>query len=291
MPTSLTSVNTSGFVSVQDGLRIATFEWPASTGEVRGVVQIAHGLAEHSARYGRLAAALNAAGYHVGSTDHRGHGASIVGVPGDFGPAGFPGLWHDVVQYGDRLRDAHPGLPVYLIAHSMGSFAAQELLPEYSERYDGVVLTGSTALDVVAAQPPSGPAGDLSVFNADFEHRTGYEWLSRDDAEVDAYVADPWCGFSLPAETTPTWLVDSARLADPTELAGIRPDLPLLIISGSDDPLSGGGHLPRLLAQRYTDAGVADVTVIVYPGARHEVFNETNRDEVTGDVVSWLQTH
>ncbi|MDA8440196.1 MAG: alpha/beta fold hydrolase [Propionibacterium sp.] len=284
-------MNTSSFVSVQDGLRIVTFEWPATTGEVRGVVQIAHGLAEHSARYARLAAALNAVGYHVGSTDHRGHGASIAGTPGDFGAVGFSGLWHDVVQYGGLLRNAHADLPVYLLAHSMGSFAAQELLPEYSTRYDGVILSGSTAIDVMAARMAAGPAGDLSVFNSAFENRTGYEWLSRDEAEVDAYVADPLCGFTLPAETTPALFADGARLSDPAELARIRSDLPILIISGSDDPLSGGGQLPRLLAQRYTDAGVADVTVVVYPGARHEVFNETNRDEVTTGVVSWLQAH
>ena len=278
-------------MSVQDGLRIVTFEWPSTTGEVRGVVQIAHGLAEHSARYARLAAALNAVGYHVGSTDHRGHGASIAGTPGDFGAVGFSGLWHDVVQYGGLLRNAHADLPVYLLAHSMGSFAAQELLPEYSTRYDGVILSGSTAIDVMAARMAAGPAGDLSVFNSAFENRTGYEWLSRDEAEVDAYVADPLCGFTLPAETTPALFADGARLSDPAELARIRSDLPILIISGSDDPLSGGGQLPRLLAQRYTDAGVADVTVVVYPGARHEVFNETNRDEVTTGVVSWLQAH
>ncbi len=278
-------------MSVQDGLRIVTFEWPATTGEVRGVVQIAHGLAEHSARYARLAAALNAVGYHVGSTDHRGHGASIAGTPGDFGAVGFSGLWHDVVQYGGLLRNAHADLPVYLLAHSMGSFAAQELLPEYSTRYDGVILSGSTAIDVMAARMAAGPAGDLSVFNSAFENRTGYEWLSRDEAEVDAYVDDPLCGFALPAETTPALFADGARLSDPAELARIRSDLPILIISGSDDPLSGGGQLPRLLAQRYTDAGVADVTVVVYPGARHEVFNETNRDEVTTGVVSWLQAH
>ena len=291
LPASLANVQSSSFTSAQDGLSVAGFEWPATVDQVRGVVQIAHGLAEHSARYARLAAALNAAGYHVGSTDHRGHGASIAGTPGDFGAAGFTGLWHDVVQYGDLLRDAHPGVPVYLIAHSMGSFAAQELLPEYSERYDGVVLSGSTAIDVMAAQMDSGPASDLSVFNSAFENRTGYEWLSRDEEEVDAYVADPLCGFALPAETTPALFADGARLADPAELARIRSDLPILIISGSDDPLSGGGRLTGLLAKRYTDAGIADVTVIVYPDARHEVFNETNRDEVTGDVIAWLRAH
>jgi alpha-beta hydrolase superfamily lysophospholipase len=279
---------TSGFSSNQDGLAIVAYEWPTEADPVRGIVQIAHGLAEHSLRYARLAEALNAAGYHVGSSDHRGHGKSIVNTPGDFGAAGFPGLWRDMAQYGAVLRAAHPGLPLYLIGHSMGSFAAQNLLLESSDAYDGVVLTGTTAIDVMAANMASAPAGDLSVFNAGFEPRTGYEWLSRDEAEVDTYVADPLCGFALPASTTPALFVNGEGLATPTS---VRDDLPLLIISGSDDPLSGGGRLTELVGQRYREAGVTDVTVKVLPGARHEVFNEINRDEVTADVISWLQAH
>lgn len=279
---------TTRFNSAQDGLKIATFAWPTDVVPARGVVQIAHGLAEHSRRYARLAATLNAAGYHVGSTDHRGHGATIVGTPGDFGAPGFEGLWKDVVEYGSILRAEYPGLPLYLIGHSMGSFATQNLLLDSSAAYDGVVLTGSTAIDVMAANMADAPAGDLSAFNAGFEDRTGYEWLTRDEAEVDLYVADPLCGFALPAETTPALFANGDRLATPT---GVRHDLPLLIVSGSDDPLAGGGALPELLGQRYREAGVEDVTVKVYPGARHEVFNETNRDEITAFVVAWLQAH
>ncbi len=284
-------MNTGSFVSTTDGLAVVTYAWPTTVTPARGVVQVAHGLAEHSARYARLAAALNAAGYHVGSTDHRGHGASIAGTPGDFGAAGFTALWRDLIQYGETLRAEHPGLPLYLLGHSMGSFAAQNLLLEASDRYDGVILCGSTAIDVMAANLASAPAGDLSVFNAGFEPRTGYEWLTRDEAEVDLYVADPLCGFALPPETTPALFGNAERLSDRAELAHIRADLPLLLISGSDDPLAGGGDLIRLLGQRYSDAGVRDVTVHVYPGARHELFNETNRDEVTSDVIAWLQAH
>lgn len=279
---------TADFASDQDGLKVATYEWPTGVALVRGVVQISHGLAEHSLRYARLAEALNAAGYHVGSTDHRGHGKTIVETPGDFGEAGFPALWKDMLQYGAILRAAHPGLPLYLIGHSMGSFATQNLLLDSSDAYDGVVLSGSTAIDVMAANMASAPAGDLSVFNAGFEQRTGYEWLTRDEDEVDLYVADPLCGFDLPVSTTPSLFANGERLAHPTS---VRHDLPLLIISGSDDPLSGGGQLTELLGQRYTEAGVIDVTVKVYPGARHEVFNELNRDQITADVISWFHTH
>jgi alpha-beta hydrolase superfamily lysophospholipase len=281
---------TSDFSSTEDGLQIFTYDWPVTAADAP-VVQIAHGLAEHAPRYARLAEALNAAGFYVAANDHRGHGATIAGVPGDFGAPGFPGLWKDVAHYGELLRAAHPDSKLYLLGHSMGSFAAQNLLPQYSALYDGVIISGSTAIDVMAANMASGPAGDLSVFNAGFENRTGYEWLSRDEAEVDAYVADPLCGFALPEATTPALFADGARLADPVELAKIRSDLPLLILSGSEDPLAGGGQLTELVGSRYRAAGLTDVTVKVYPGARHEVFNETNRDEITADLISWLRAH
>lgn len=278
---------TSTFRSAQDGLTITAYEWPVDDPSAP-IIQIAHGLAEHAPRYARLAKALNDAGFRVAANDHRGHGATIDNTPGDFGAAGFTALWHDIAQYGRLLREQYPDSTLYLIGHSMGSFAAQELLPEFSELYDAVVLSGSTAIDVMAAGLADAPAGDLSAFNVGFEPRTGYEWLSRDVEEVDAYVADPLCGFDLPAATTPSLFAGGDRLADPTELAKIRADLPILLISGSDDPLSGSGQLTEMVGHRYREAGVADVTVTIYPGARHEVFNETNRDEVTADLIAWL---
>ncbi len=283
--------NTGSFRSAIDGIELATYSWDAvpAADSPRGVVQVAHGLAEHSARYDRLATALNQAGFLVRATDHRGHGGSIHAAPGDFGDAGFDGVIADVASYGASL--AGEGLPVFIVAHSMGSFAAQVVLLEHSDQYAGVVLSGSTALDALAAAmadaPNDGPAG-LEAFNAAFEHRTGYEWLSRDEAEVDKYVADPLCGFDLPEWTVPSLFAPAGQLVVPE---GVRPDLPLLIASGTEDPLAGGGQLVELLGQRYRDAGLTDVTVRTYPGARHEIFNELNRDDVTADVVAWLVAH
>ena len=277
----------STFTSPVDGLELASYEWDVA--DPRGVVQVAHGLAEHSARYDRFARALNDAGYAVRATDHRGHGASIAGTPGDFGAPGFEALIADVAAYGASL---HGDLPLFLFAHSMGSFAAQSVILTHSAQYAGVVLSGSTALDLLAAgmAEAEGPVG-LEAFNAGFEHRTGYEWLSRDEAEVDRYVADPLCGFDLPDETVPALFGAAGTLADPTALARIRSDLPLLVVSGSDDPLAGGGQLVEVLGRRYRDAGLVDVTVKLYDGARHEILNEINRDQVTADVVAWLDAH
>ena len=287
-------LTTSSFPSAADGLTIATYRW-APAESPRAVVQLAHGVAEHATRYARLAGALTAAGYLVYANDHRGHGASVGGdVPlGGFGAAGWPALIADAVALSDSIRSENPGLPLFLIAHSMGSFAAQEVILDHSDLYRGVVLTGSTALDLLAqglAAAGDGPV-ELTAFNAAFENRTGYEWLSRDASEVDAYVADPLSGFDLADDTVPQLFTAAARLADPAALAGIRKDLPILIASGQDDPLSGGGQLVGALAQRYRDAGVTDVTLTVYPGARHEIFNEINRNEVTADVVQWLSAH
>ena len=285
------SAEQSSFVSSVDGTPVATSAWTDVAGAPRGAVQIAHGLAEHAARYDRFATALNAAGFHAFATDHRGHGRTGERRLGDFGAAGFEGLIADVVEFGGAIaRD--PGLPVFLFGHSMGSFAAQAIVLDHADPYAGVVLSGSTALDVLAAGmvDAEGPVG-LEAFNAGFEHRTGFEWLSRDETEVDAYVADPWCGFETPPETIPMLFAQAGRLADPAELATVRSDLPILIASGSDDPLAGGGELVQLLGGRYRDAGLADVTVHVYPGARHEILNETNRDEVTADIIAWLVAH
>jgi alpha-beta hydrolase superfamily lysophospholipase len=288
------STSTSAFLSSADGTKVVAYAWSDVAGTPAGVVQIAHGLAEHGERYDRFAKALNAAGFLVHAVDHRGHGRTANGRVGDFGPAGFAGLIADVVQFGSALRAQHGSLPLFLLGHSMGSFAAQAAILDHASTWSGVVLSGSTALDMLAAgmanAPADAPSG-LEAFNAGFEHRTGYEWLSRDDAEVDAYVADPWCGWDIPDDVIPSLFAPAARLADPALLAGIRTDLPLLIASGDADPLAGGGALVQLLGQRYRDAGMADVTVTLYPAARHEILNETNRGAVTADIIAWLRAH
>ncbi len=285
------SAQQSSFISSVDDTEIATSTW-TDVDDPRGMVQIAHGLAEHAARYERFAEALNRAGFLVFATDHRGHGRTGRDRLGEFGPAGFDGLIADVAEYGTAIAVDRHELPLFLFGHSMGSFASQAVMVGRSDLYAGVVLSGSTALDVVAAgmAESEGPAG-LEAFNVGFEHRTGYEWLSRDEVEVDKYVADPWCGFDVPETTIPSLFAPAGRLADPSVLAGIRNDLPILVASGSDDPLAGGGDLVELLGQRYRDAGVTDVTVTVYPGARHEILNEINRADITADIIDWLSLH
>jgi alpha-beta hydrolase superfamily lysophospholipase len=274
-----------------DGTEIAAYRWRADD-PPGAIVQIAHGMGEHAARYRRLAEALTRAGYIVYANDHRGHGLT-AGSPdrhGDLGEAGWDGLVGDVGALGALARRENPGLPLVLLGHSMGSFAVQFHLLDHSGDLDAAVLSGTTALDVIAAGiDPSQPV-DLSAFNTPFEPaRTEYDWLSRDPVEVDKYVADPDCGFGIDSDGTASMLARAADTADPARLGALRSDLPIYIVSGDADPLAAGGPLVQMVADRYKDAGIGDVTVALYPEARHEVFNETNRDEITAELIGWLE--
>ncbi len=228
---------------------------------------------------------LNDAGYTVRATDHRGHGASIAGTPGDFGAPGFEALIADLAAYGASVGD---DLPLFLFAHSMGSFAAQSVILTHSEQYAGVVLSGSTALDMLAAGMAQAEGGRARGLQRGLRARTG-EWLSRDGPRSTA-MSPTRCAASTCRRDGAGPFGAAGTLADPTALAHPS-DLPLLVVSGSDDPLAGGGQLVEVLGQRYRDAGLVDVTVKLYDGARHEILNEINRDQVTSDVVAWLDAH
>ena len=273
-----------------DGAEISAYRW-AGDGAPKAIVQIAHGMGEHAARYRRLAEALTDAGYVVYANDHRGHGRT-AGTPdrhGDLGAGGWPGLVDDLGVLTDLARREHPGIPLVLVGHSMGSFALQCYLLDHSADLDAAVLSGTSALDVISSAIDPTQEVDLSAFNAPFEPaRTEYDWLSRDPDEVDLYVADPACGFGLNPDSTASMLAGGGDTANGERLAGIRSDLPIYLLSGDADPLAGGGALIELVADRYREGGVRDVTVAIYPGARHEVFNETNRDEVTTELIEWL---
>jgi alpha-beta hydrolase superfamily lysophospholipase len=268
-----------------DGLSLQTYAWRATAG--RASVVLAHGAAEHALRYEGFARALAQAGLDVWACDHRGHGRSVgPRGPGDAGSAGWAGLVADVGQLVGHARAARPGQPLALFGHSMGSFAVQAFCLDHSSEIDAAILSGSTLLE--APEPGAAPAPFAP--NAGFEPaRTSYDWLSRDAAEVDRYIADPLCGF----DKVPVWSLlggmDARRMSDPAALKQIRSDLPVLIVSGSDDPLHRGLRGLDLLEKRWREAGVRRIDVRIYPGARHELTNELNRDEVTRDVCAWIE--
>ncbi|MFV0457165.1 MAG: alpha/beta hydrolase [Actinomycetales bacterium] len=267
-----------------DGIALHCYLW-APDGPPRAAVQIQHGLAEHAGRYRRFARALTDAGYLVYAPDARGSGVSAAGKYGAWGELGWAGWVDDIARLNARIHTDNPGLAIGLIGHSMGSFATQQYLLKHSADVTAVVLSGTSDPAGIAALLDVDEAADLSTFNEPFEHRTGFEWLSRDQAEVDAYVADEACGWSAPP---PRGIGALAAAADPTLLSRIRSNLPILLVSGDADPIANSGLAVEVVAGRYSDAGLADIEVHLYPQARHELLNETNRDEVTGDILAFL---
>lgn len=270
------------FASSTDGLAITAYRW--DTANPKAVVVISHGAAEHALRYERFARVLNQAGYAVWAPDHRAHGKSPgpEGL-GDFGAGGWDALVADVEQLVGLARDAHPALPVILFGHSMGAAAAQQYAPQWSRNITALVLSGSTARDV----PKPGEQPPPFAPNAPFEPaRTPYDWLSRDEAEVDKYVADPLCGFEMVRLRGNR--ADPFRLADPEVLKRIRADLPVLLVAGDADPINRNLEGLNLLEERWRAAGVQHIDKLYYPGGRHEMLNETNRDQVMADIVDWL---
>lgn len=267
------------------GVRIHYESWRVP--DAHAVIQLAHGVGEHIGRYGELIAALNAAGYSVWADDHRGHGKTgfeqhggDLTRMGRLGPGGLRATIAAVEQFTEVIRETEGyELPLVYLGHSWGSLMGQIIVNRHAERYDGVVLTG-TAYRTLRHMN----GGDLNKRHAHLGATT-VEWLSRDRAVAEAFMADPY--------TTDVSLQKLFGLADAARLLG-RParklpkELPLLIMVGDDDPL-GGEESARRLAQAYVRrSGLVDVELIVYAGARHEIFNETNREEVRADLVAWL---
>jgi alpha-beta hydrolase superfamily lysophospholipase len=285
------------FSSPADGLTIHAYHWP-SVSAAKGVVLISHGLAEYGLRYDRFAQALTAVDYETYAIDHRGHAKSVgEGGLGTFGEGGWMGLCQDLHTLLKKVRRDHAGLKTILFGHSMGSFAAQRLCLDHSADMDAVVLSGSSSIDILAASmaeaAENAPEGEgdveLSAFNAAFEPaRTPFDWLSRDAAEVDKYINDPLCGFDLQAESAMTMFGSGAHHGDDAHIAKVRNDLPVLLVAGAADPINGALELLKLLEARWRAGGVANIETAYYEEGRHEMLNEINRDEVTTDIIGWL---
>lgn len=272
-----------------DGTPLRVYRW--TPGKARAVVHVAHGMGEHAARYARLAAALVGAGYAVYCHDQRGHGHSVSSKDdlGVLGPDGWNQLVRDLSGVHAFIRAAHPDVPFVAMGHSMGSFALQQVLLDESDVIDAAILSGSASLDALAATVDTNQPISFDSFNAAFEPiRTEADWLSRDEAEVDAYVADPLCGFGVSSQATGELAAAAARLCDPRAIAGIRSDLPLYVFAGDADPVNAGLQLLEVLVGRYREAGLDRIETRFYPAGRHEMLNEINRDEVTKDLLEWL---
>ncbi|RZI69657.1 MAG: alpha/beta fold hydrolase [Variovorax sp.] len=274
--------------NAQDGHPIEAHRWlPART--PRAVVQLAHGMGEHSLRYRPLADALTAAGHAVYANEHRGHGVGAAARKqlGEFGPRGFAALVDDMAELSRHVRGVHPGVPLILLGHSMGSFAVQHYLVTHSELLGGAALSGTAALDLLGAALQSGfKLEDMNAALPDV--RTPFDWLSRDPAQVDAYLADPLCGFTVTAEGMGSMFANLDDLGVEAIRARVRPGLPVYLFGGDEDPVSNKGAWFYPLVERYRSAGLRDVSCHVFGGARHETLNETNREEVTAVLLAWI---
>jgi alpha-beta hydrolase superfamily lysophospholipase len=286
-----------------DGSRVRYRVW-LPDGDVRGAVQIVHGASEHSGRYGRLATGLTLRGLAVYAMDLRGHGrtAESTGI-GRFGGLGIEGVLGDVQALHLVMSDQHPGVPRILLGHSMGSIIALAAAERDGDDLAGLALSGPigvaphladsvTALEEAVAAGAADHALDaLGAFNERFEPaRTRFDWLSRDSAEVDAYIADPLSGDEMPLTVAYAAGVFALAVgaATPDAVAKLPDGLPVLLLSGELDPVGGADAVQvTALAQLFTERGLP-VEQHVYPEARHEVFNETNRDEVFADLLAWL---
>jgi alpha-beta hydrolase superfamily lysophospholipase len=267
------------------GVDITFFEWPVAN--PRAVIQLVHGLGEHARRYDELAAALNRAGYAVYASDHRGHGetglaqvaAGHIKRLGNLGKGGMSAVFADELQLRDILETEHMGKPLVLLGHSWGSMIAQRLLDANSTMWQLAVLTGSTVL-----LPGILPSGGFNKRWDATPKKTGFEWLSRDRAVGEAFVADSKT-FGDSAMTVFGFSETLKLLGLPKKT--IYPNLPMLLMVGAEDPI-GGERGIQLLTKSLIRAGVKDVRAISYHGARHEVFNETNKLEVFADLLAWL---
>jgi alpha-beta hydrolase superfamily lysophospholipase len=285
VPKSTVSRSDHTFTDAQ-GVTIHYYVWKAA--KPKGVVQITHGLGEHALRYERLAQELVAARYTVYADDHRGHGATGLEQYGDdasrlgkLGRGGLRATVNGIRHFTALIRRENPDLPLAAIGQSWGSLMLQKIINGNANDFDAVVLAGTayrTFRDM--------NSGDL---NKRHKHlgTSGNEWLSRDPAVAQAFSDDPL-----------TFYADAKKLLgipDGLRLLGrpskrVERDLPILIMIGSEDSLGGEKSIAKLAASYVTRSRLTDVEAIVYPDARHEVFNETNRDEVVADLISWLDS-
>lgn len=298
------------FFTCSDGNKLAYNIWlPEKGTEIRYFLQIIHGMVEHSSRYARFAKVLNSHGIAVFAADQRGHGETVGdGIPGHLGDKdGWKSVSEDNFELANYISTEYKADRIFLLGHSMGSFVARVTMLNHPDFYTGVVIMGTSA-----GQGLVGKAGKAmakmqirfkgatakghtmnklafgpyakSVPNA----ATGFDWLSSDPAEVQKYIDDPKCGFVC----TNRFYLDLLTMIEvansPKKAATLPKDLPLLIISGDEDPVGAMGKGVIKVYNLYTKAGIKDVSLEIIKGARHEILNEVMREDVYDRIIKWM---
>ena len=278
-------------------------------GQPKAVLQIIHGIAEFVERYDEFANYLTSLGYVVVAEDHMGHGQSI----GDGGIQGyFHGGWFAAVDDSMKLMkmtmEAFPGLPYVLFGHSMGSFMARTILAKYPDSGISAAVICGTGWMPKAPLPvllkvmegickktgEQNPSEQLQTmifggYNKRIENpRTASDWLSRDEKIVDAYVAHPLCGFTPACGLMRDMMTGIHYIEQKKNLQNMKKHLPVFFIAGAEDPVGPYGKGVEQAAKEFKKAGMINVACKIYPGCRHEILNELNRQEVFADVANWL---
>ncbi|NYF09136.1 alpha-beta hydrolase superfamily lysophospholipase [Leifsonia sp. AK011] len=285
MPTFVPVRHDATYVDAQ-GVTIYYYAWKAA--KPKGVIQLLHGLGEHANRYQKLARELVNAGYSVYADDHRGHGRTGMeqynGDTSKLGRLGVGGMRATIAaieQFTGIIRAENPEVPLVALGQSWGSLMLQSIINTSSQNYDGIVLTGTAYRTLTDMN-----SGDL---NKNHKHlgTTGNEWLSRDESVHTAFSEDPLNFYAAASKLF--GIREGLRLLG-RPAKNIEHDIPVLIMIGSEDSLGGEKSIEKLARDYVERSKLTDVTAIVYPGARHEVFNETNRDEVVAELIEWLDS-
>lgn len=297
--------------AARDGKDVFYTHWPIAKGEkLRGVVQIAHGLGEHIGRYDEVALLLNKAGFAVYGNDHRGHGRTADDGK-SLGEYAGKSFWEDGIEdmyeMTELIKSEYPDAPFILLGHSLGSLLGRGYIARYGSKVDAVIISGTAGYIKIL-----GPAGvgitNLLVrfrgstakspliesfffdqFNRKFKpNRTKLDWLSRDEQQVDKFDKDP-----LRSEKFHIGILQGAAMAGkmanaPETLKKTPKDLPMYFFSGDQDPVGEMGAGVKRVYQDYQKIGIKNLTLKLYPGGRHEMFNEINRKEVVTDMMDWI---
>lgn len=294
-----------------DGKKIQTYEWKNTQGKnIKAIIQIAHGMAEHVLRYEAFANFLTDQGCIVYGNDHRGHGKNIV-APDDKGfftdDNGFHRVVSDMYELTEIIKEKYPKTPIIIFGHSMGSFLTRRYIQLHGNQVDGVILSGTGGdqgiigkLGLLVAKiekrrigrrTPSTVMDKLvfGKFNEQFKDaRTDFDFLSRDEREVDAYIADDLCGFVCSSGFFVDLLEGINLIHQKKEVMKTPKTLPILLISGDQDPVGNNGKGVKGVYELYREVGCQHVAFKLYQGARHELLNEKNKEEVYEDILNWM---
>lgn len=299
------------WLKTKDDIQIFTRTWLPETTPKR-VVQIAHGMCEHSGRYAPFAKVLVDAGYAVYASDRRGHGLTAK-KPEDLGHLAGKNGWNlalqDLLSLTETIHQQHPAIPVFLLGHSMGSFLAQHYLMLYANTIQGVILMGTNGRVgpllwigkcvnrfELWRQGPKGRSSwtatlSFGAYNQAFKpNRTPFDWISRDPVEVDRYIQDPFCGFKCTNQFWYDLMQGLEEIQNPKNIARIPKECPILILAGCQDPVGNNTKGVKKLIAAYQAAELKHILYRFYPGSRHELLNESNRLDVYQDIIHWL-TH